>query len=109
MGYETEELWFSKWEHGGKLPWQDPEAYERFNPANHVKDWKDPILVIHSGKDYRIPLDQGVAAFTAAQQRDIPSEFLTFPDENHWVLKPANSQEWHDTVEAWLKRWIPTN
>jgi dipeptidyl aminopeptidase/acylaminoacyl peptidase len=109
MGYETEELWFSTWEHGGKLPWQDPEAYERFNPIDHVKDWKDPILVIHSAKDFRIPLDQGIAAFTAAQTRDIPSEFLTFPDENHWVLKPANSLQWHQTVKAWLNRWIPAN
>ena len=109
MGYETEELWFSTWEHGGKLPWQDPEAYERFNPINHVKDWKDPILVIHSGKDFRIPLDQGIAAFTAAQTKGIPSEFLTFPDENHWVLKPANSLQWHATVKNWLNRWIPAN
>ena len=109
MGYETEELWFSTWEHGGAQPWQDPAAYERFNPLDHVADWKDPILVIHSGKDFRIPLDQGIAAFTAAQMRHIPSEFLTFPDENHWVLKPANSLQWHATVKDWLNRWIPPN
>src|SRR5579875_1516865 len=113
MGYETEELWFSTWEHagheGGPEPWQDPAAYERFNPVNHVADWKDPILVVHSGKDFRIPLDQGLAAFIAAQMRHIPSEFLTFPDENHWVLKPANSLQWHATVKDWLNRWIPAN
>jgi dipeptidyl aminopeptidase/acylaminoacyl peptidase len=109
MGYETEELWFSTWEHGGELPWQDPQAYEKFNPIKHVKDWRDPILVIHSGNDFRIPLDQGIAAFTAAQTKGIPSEFLTFPDENHWVLKPVNSLQWHGTVKAWLNRWIPPN
>ncbi len=74
-----------------------------------MRDWSKPILVIHSAKDFRIPLDQGIAAFTAAQRKGIPSEFLTFPDENHWVLKPANSLQWHETVEAWLKRWNPTN
>ena len=105
MGYSTEELWFSTWEHGGPdaLPWRDPAAYERFNPVLHVKDWTKPILVIHSARDYRIPLEQGVAAFTAAQTRGIKSEFLTFPDENHWVLKPANSLKWHATVADWLK------
>jgi len=105
MGYATEELWFSEWENGG-TPWDHAEDYERFNPIDHVADWKDPILVIHSERDYRIPVDQGIAAFTAAQLRGIPSEFLTFPDENHWVLKPQNSLQWHETVAAWLDRWI---
>ncbi|MBE7219923.1 MAG: S9 family peptidase, partial [Caulobacteraceae bacterium] len=104
MGYSTEELWFSTWEHGGPdhLPWQDPAAYERFNPIDHVKDWSKPILVIHSEKDFRIPFEQGLAAFTAAQTKGIESKLLTFPDENHWVLKPANSLLWHKTVLDWL-------
>ncbi len=104
MGYATEELWFSEWENGG-LPWVNPEGYERFNPAKHVADWSKPMLVIHSGRDYRIPLEQGLGAFTAMQRKGVPSQFLTFPDENHWVLKPQNSVEWHNTVEAWVKKW----
>ncbi|MGB3382484.1 MAG: prolyl oligopeptidase family serine peptidase, partial [Rhodanobacter sp.] len=67
--------------------------------------WRVPMLVVHSGKDFRIPITQGLGAFTALQRRGIPSEFLTFPDENHWVLKPHNSVQWHDTVNAWLKQW----
>jgi dipeptidyl aminopeptidase/acylaminoacyl peptidase len=63
------------------------------------------MLVIHSAKDYRIPLEQGLGAFTALQRRGVPSRFLTFPDENHWVLKPQNSLEWHRAVETWLKKW----
>jgi acylaminoacyl-peptidase len=105
MGYATEELWFSEWENGG-LPWVNPAGYEQFNPANHVADWTKPMLIIHSGKDYRIPLEQGLGAFTALQRKGVPSQFLTFPDENHWVLKPQNSVEWHDTVQAWLKQWL---
>jgi len=105
MGYATEELWFSEWENGHATPWQKPENYERFNPIDHVADWKTPMLVIHSARDYRIPLEQGLAAFTALQRKGVPSEFLTFPDENHWVLKPQNSQMWQDTVLAWLNRW----
>jgi acylaminoacyl-peptidase len=105
MGYATEELWFSEWENGHATPWENPGNYERFNPINHVAHWHTPMLVIHSGRDYRIPLEQGLAAFTALQRKGIASEFLTFPDENHWVLKPQNSVEWHTTVLDWLRRW----
>jgi dipeptidyl aminopeptidase/acylaminoacyl peptidase len=105
MGYATEELWFSEWENGHTTPWENPGNYEKFNPIDHVADWQKPMLIIHSAHDYRIPLEQGLAAFTALQRKGVPSEFLTFPDENHWVLKPQNSLQWHDPVKAWLERW----
>jgi dipeptidyl aminopeptidase/acylaminoacyl peptidase len=107
MGYETEELWFSEWENGGTV-FANPEGYEKFNPVNHVKDWKVPMLVIQGDRDFRIPTSQGLAAFNAAQRRGIPSELLVFQDENHWVLKPHNSVQWHTTVNEWLKRWTST-
>ena len=81
-------------------------GYEKFNPILHVKDWKVPMLVVHSQLDYRIPVEQGIAAFTALQRKGIESKYLYFPDENHWVLKPQNSLLWHDTVNAWLKAHI---
>lgn len=104
MYFGTEELWFEEAENGG-TPWQRPEAFERFNPATHVGDWRLPMLVVHSALDFRIPVEQGIGVFTALQRRGIPSEFLYFPDENHWVLKPRNSLKWHATVEEWLRRW----
>ena len=104
MYYATEELWFEEHENGGPQ-FEVPANYEKSNPVDHVKDWRVPMLVVHSGHDFRIPLSQGLGAFTALQRRGIPSEFLTFPDENHWVLKPHNSVLWHDTVNAWLKQW----
>jgi dipeptidyl aminopeptidase/acylaminoacyl peptidase len=105
MAYETEELWFDEWEQGG-TPWDKPENYERFNPVNHVAKWKTPMLVIHGSLDFRIPYTQGIAVFTALQRRGIESRFLYLPNENHWVLKPANSIQWHETVQDWLKRWL---
>ena len=105
MYFATEELWFPEWEHGGPY-WQNPEGYEKHNPVLHVDKWKTPMLVVHGALDYRIPESQGLAAFTALQRRGIPSRFLHFPDENHWVLKPANSIQWHETVLAWLDRWL---
>ena len=104
MGYATEELWFSEWENGG-TPFAEPKAYEEFNPIRFVDQWRVPMLVVQGQQDFRVPFDQGMAAFTAAQRRGIESRFLYFPDENHWVLKPQNSVQWHDTVNDWLRRW----
>jgi dipeptidyl aminopeptidase/acylaminoacyl peptidase len=105
MYYATDELWFPEWEQGGPY-WANPEAYERHNPVRFVENWRTPMLVIHGALDYRLPLEQGIAAFTALQRRGIPSRFLYFPDESHWVLSPANSVLWHETVLGWLARWL---
>ena len=105
MYYATEELWFPEWDQGGPHFLQ-PQNYETFNPVNHVNQWQTPMLVIHGALDYRIPYSQGIAAFTALQRKGIPSEFLFYPDENHWVLKPHNSIRWHETVNDWLHRWL---
>ena len=105
MYYSTEELWFPEWENGGTY-YENPQAYEKFNPASHVTKWRTPMLVIHSEQDFRVPLEQGIATFTALQRRGIESRLLTFPDENHWVLKPANSVQWHHTVFDWLAGYL---
>jgi dipeptidyl aminopeptidase/acylaminoacyl peptidase len=103
--YATEELWFPEWEHGG-TPWENPAGYAKHNPVDLVKNWKTPVLVIHSALDYRVVDTGGIATFTAAQRKGIPSKLLYFPDENHWVLKPQNSILWHDTVLDWLDQWL---
>ncbi len=103
--YDTEELWFPEWDHQG-TPWDNPEGYEKHNPVNFVQNWKTPMLVIHGALDYRVVETQGMSTFTALQRRGIPSKFLYFPDENHWVLQPHNSILWHDTVIDWLDRWV---
>ncbi len=105
MALVTEELWFTEWEFGGTV-WDKPEAYERFNPARHVQKWKTPTLIVAGQNDFRVPIDQSLSAFTALQRRGVESKLLYFPDENHWVLKPQNSVQWHDTVNAWLQRYI---
>ncbi len=106
MAYETEELWFDEWEHGGHPYYEAPAEFEKWNPVNHVANWQTPMLVITSEKDFRIPYTQGLAAFTALQRKGVPSQLLVFPDENHWVLKPKNSLQWHTTVFDWLARWL---
>jgi dipeptidyl aminopeptidase/acylaminoacyl peptidase len=106
MAYETEELWFDEWEHGGHAYYEAPAEFERWNPVTHVQNWKTPQLVITSEKDFRIPYTQGIAAFTALQRRGIPSRLLIFPDENHWVLKPKNSVQWYDEVFGWMGRYL---
>ena len=104
MAYETEELWFDQWDNGG--PWTTRTEGEKWNPVNHVANWKTPTLVIHGEKDFRIPYSQSLAAFTALQQQGVESKLLVFPDENHWVLKPQNSIQWHRTVFDWLGKHL---
>ena len=104
MAYATEELWFTEWENGGTY-YDAPAKYEQFNPVNFVKNWKTPMLMVQGDLDFRIPTAQGLGTFTALQRRGIPSKLLVFPDENHWVLKPANSLLWHHTVLDWLNTY----
>jgi dipeptidyl aminopeptidase/acylaminoacyl peptidase len=104
MAYETEELWFDQWDNGG--PWTTRSDAEKWNPVNHVAKWKTPALVIHGEKDFRIPYSQSLAAFTALQQQGVESKLLVFPDENHWILKPKNSLQWHGTVFQWLSKHL---
>ena len=103
--FTTEELWFPEWDFKG-TPWENPEMYDRWSPTRYVQNWKTPMLVIHGAKDFRLPETEGFSVFTALQRRGIPSKFLYFPDENHWVLKAKNSIRWHEEVIGWLDRWL---
>lgn len=105
--FMTEELWFPEWEHEG-TPWDNPAGYQKHNPVQHVAKWRVPTLVVHGARDYRVVDTAGLATFTALQRRGVPSKLLHFPDENHWVLKPANSLQWHETVLDWLDQWTKT-
>lgn len=103
--YSTEELWFPRWDFGGSYA-ENPESYEKWNPVNHVSNWKTPMLVITGEKDYRVPYSQGLQSFTALQEQGVDAQLLVFPDENHWVLKPKNSLQWHNTVFGWLDKYL---
>ena len=113
MFYATEELWFSMAEYCatdklGCKPYEGEEqraGYEKYNPERFVNNWSTPHLIIHGGKDYRIPISEGISAFTALQLKKVESRFLYFPDENHWVLKPENSIKWYDEVLGWLDHY----
>jgi len=102
--FDTEELWFPEWEHGG-TPWENPDGYRRYSPVEFVENWRTPELVIHGARDYRVVDTQGLATFNALQRLGIPSRLLYYPDENHWVLKPMNSIQWHEVVLGWMDRW----
>ncbi|HYE13301.1 MAG TPA: S9 family peptidase, partial [Pyrinomonadaceae bacterium] len=97
----TEELWFAEWEFKG-TPWDNPELYAKWSPHLFVKNFKTPTLVTHGEIDYRVPVGEGLQLFTALQRQGVPSKLVVFPDEGHWILKPANSQFWYTTVLDWL-------
>ena len=100
----TEELFFVNWDLGGPY-WKSDEVlkkYRKFSPHSFVGKWKTPLMVIHGQKDFRVPVTQGMEAFTAAQVQDVPSRFLYFPNEGHWVVKPQNGVLWHRVFFEWL-------
>lgn len=103
----TEELFFVNWEMGGPY-WKDAATqalYDKFSPHKFIGNWKTPLLVIHGEKDFRVPINQGMEAFTAAQVNDVPSRFLYFPTEGHWVLGPQNGIVWHRVFFEWLDKY----
>ena len=134
MYYTTEEMWFPNWDNGGLheyafepdqvgpagdgvtfggikqggSPWSNlPKARRHYDNSPHklVQNWHTPILCIHGGSDFRVPYDEGMAAFNAAQLMGVPSKLIVFPGENHWILKPQNALYWHRSYFEWLDRW----
>lgn len=106
---ETEEMWFENWDKGGAFWDKDnkvaQEAYAH-SPHKLVQNWDTPILIIHSEKDYRVVVTQGMTAFNAAVLRGVPAEYLYFPDENHWILQPQNAILWQRVYFDWLDKWL---
>lgn len=102
----TEEMFFVNYDFGGPYWEGSNKTYTDFNPINHVAKWDTPIYIIQGGKDYRVPIGQGLEAFNAAQLRGIKSKLLYLPDENHWVMKPQNSLVWQREFFQWLKETL---
>lgn len=106
----TEEMFFANQDIGG--PYWDPalkEEYLKHSPHKYVQNWDTPILVIHGENDFRVPIGEGMQAFQAAQLKGIPSRFLYYPDEGHWVLQPQNGLMWHREYFRWLNQWLKKN
>ncbi|MBL7780414.1 MAG: S9 family peptidase [Saprospiraceae bacterium] len=103
----TEEVWFPHYDFEGAY-WQTPvpKMYQTDSPHRYVQNWDTPILVIHNELDFRVPFSEGMQAFQAAQLRGIPSRFLSFPDEGHWMSKPQNSLLWQREFFGWLEKYL---
>ena len=135
MYYTTEEMWFTNWDNGGLeeyaytpgqtgpagdgktfgglrqggSPWSKlPKTQKHYAHSPHklVENWHTPILCIHGGMDFRVPVEQGMAAFAAAQYMGVPSKLIVFPTENHWILQPQNALYWHRSFFDWVDRWM---
>ncbi len=101
----TEELWFPEWDLKG-TPWSNPELYAKFSPHTYAKNFKTPTLVTHGELDFRVPIGEGLQLFTTLQRLGVPSRMVYFPDEGHWINKPANSALWYHEFIAWMDRWV---
>jgi dipeptidyl aminopeptidase/acylaminoacyl peptidase len=106
----TEELFFANWDIGGAY-WDKnntaaQNSYSKYSPSNFVQNWTTPILIFQGGKDYRVPIEQGLQAFQVAQLKGLKSRFVLLPEENHWVLKPQNALVWQNEFFKWLKETL---
>jgi dipeptidyl aminopeptidase/acylaminoacyl peptidase len=101
----TEELWFPEWEYGG-FPWDRAEHYRDRSPSTFARSFRTPTLVIHGALDFRVPDAQGLGMFTCLQRLGVPSRYVWFPDEGHWIAKPQNRIVWWREVQAWLARYL---
>lgn len=102
--YSSEELFFPNHDFGGTI-WENREGYEMWDPANYLNNWATPHFIIHNELDYRLPISEGLAPFNVLQSKGIESKFLSFSDENHFVLKPENSLVWHKEVLGWINKY----
>jgi dipeptidyl aminopeptidase/acylaminoacyl peptidase len=102
--FSTEELWFMRHDYLGPI-WAENTTYSKWNPQNHLANFSTPQFVVHNSLDYRLPESDGLSLFNILQTKGIPSRFLNFPDENHWVLKPQNSLFWHSEIFNWINHW----
>lgn len=107
----TEELFFTNWDWGGNY-WDKKNLiaqrnYNVQNPINYITKWNTPIMIVQGGKDYRVPVEQGLQAFQAAQLRGLKSKLLYLPEENHWVLTPQNALIWQREFFKWLGETLP--
>lgn len=89
----------------GSWLWENPEEWRKWDPARLTDAWNTPMLVIHSERDYRCPISQGLAAFGVCQAKGVESKFLNFEDEGHWVLGRENSLRWHRVVLEWCDKY----
>ncbi|KAB2880013.1 S9 family peptidase [bacterium] len=103
----TEEMWFEEWEMGGPY-WEgnNKEQFEKWSPMNYAQHFKTPTLVIHGELDFRVPVMEGINLFQVLQRKGVPSKFLYYPDEGHWILKPQNGQLWYQEVHKWFDQWL---
>ena len=100
----TEELWFPEWEMHGP-PWESPDLYDELSPIRYAKDFNTPVLLTHGDLDWRVPVGGSEQMFTALQRQGVPSKFVRFPDEGHWILKPQNAVFWYQSILDWADKW----
>lgn len=102
--YTSEELWFIDHDYNGTI-YDEGSTYDKWNPFDHIANFSTPQFVIHNTLDYRLPESDGLGLFNVLQSKGVPSRFLNFPDENHWVLKPENSLFWHQEIFNWINHY----
>jgi dipeptidyl aminopeptidase/acylaminoacyl peptidase len=87
--------------------WEEPAKFQATSPHTNAANFKTPTLVIHGQQDLRVPVNHGIELFNTLQKQNVPSRFIYYPNENHWVLRPQNSLFWYKEVRSWVENYAP--
>jgi dipeptidyl aminopeptidase/acylaminoacyl peptidase len=107
VGMFADDAWAWHAKELGSWYWDDMAQVHSQSPHAFAGAMETPTLVIHGALDYRVPDAQGLAYYNTLKARGVDARLLWFPDENHWILKPRNSQLWYSEFFAWLHKHDP--
>lgn len=93
----------------GGPPWERLDFYVERSPLTHVRNVVTPLLILHSERDLRCPIEQGEQFFTALKYLRREVEFARFPDEGHELSRsgqPLHRLERLNRIVGWFQRYL---
>ncbi len=90
---------------GGEA-WDDLEGLDRYNPMRYARGFHTPMLIVHGQKDYRVPYANAIETYNVYKAMGKKARLVVYPDENHWILSPRNSEHWYGEVLGWFRKYL---
>jgi dipeptidyl aminopeptidase/acylaminoacyl peptidase len=87
-------------------PWSESPIWDEQSPSSYAENFSTPMMLTIGEKDYRVPVNQTIAAWTYMQRKQVPGRLLVFHDADHWIMKGAEAKHYWEEVHAWLAQWL---
>ena len=79
---------------------------DAISPIQHVDRIERPLLLGHGANDPRVKLTESETIAAAMAERQLPIDFVVFPDEGHGLANPSNALAMYALVEAFLSQHV---